>query len=782
MSEDEDTTILLKSASRVASSGDGTDNDVGGGNNNNNNEQQQSATSLKVPIKEYEYIPPKKLRKPVPRHTESLTPLTSENQSGLVSFVAAAAGLAFGYDMGIGRQITPLVKKEFTLDCNEENMIVNVWFVGCLIAAVFGGILIDTCGRRCTMIFSLVFLTFGTMLSALANHYMLFLVARIICGYAGTLSAIAHCIYMAEVSSASKRGCNITLHQAGSAAGLLLAVIASSAKSEDHQWRFVVGLTSAPALLTCIVTIIFLQRSPSFMLLKRVANVPRVPVKNSWCYVFETLIVMMIMLALRQATGRQQVLYYAPRLFALLGICSNIARVTSMVALGVVRVFSTLLCLIVVERCGRRTALITSATICMTAVSLLSLLTTLDRGDELLTFPNEPCSTLASTNSFNGNDFLYKMKSMSPTGSPPPYPLLPTPLAIMVPNTETWTQVKSSCEVKDYNVMFIDNPVGVGFSYVESSDAYSQNNKQIAKDLMECMKEFYRQFPKFENTPTYIAGESYGGKMAVEFAYLWYQEQNKGNVKSNLKGVALADSLISPDDMYTAIAPYLFHFGLIDGDGYQAISKAADKFVKASSSGSWREAEEISETIESLMQKYTHSVDRYNVLKKVRPKRPTHKYNSRFIDDEVYSYKLKQIMKQVGAALDLKSPWTADVINVYNALIEDCRKPVVYHVEKLLNETDIKVFVFNGQLDLIINIPGTLRWIEKLKWKHAEKWLKAPRLPLIVNEIIEGYYKGYNNLKFYWVNRAGHMVSDDNPEAMEAIMKDLTDKKSETVE
>ncbi|KAL7291291.1 hypothetical protein TKK_0014894 [Trichogramma kaykai] len=425
MSEDEDTTILLKSNNKVA-----LNNAV-----------------VKLPIKEYEYIPPKKIRKPIPKHTENLTPLVSENQNVLVSIVAVAAGIAFGYDMGIGKQLAPIVKNNFALDCEEENIIVNVWFIGCLLGALFGGFVIDVCGRRWTMICSLVFLSFGSMLSALANHYALFLAARIICGYSGTVSAMAHCIYMSEVSNSTKRGCNITLHQVGSAAGLLLSVIAAASKTLDNQWRSVIGATSVVALITCFTIIIFLQRSPSFMLLKRVANVPRVPVKNSWCYVFETIIVMMIMLALRQGTGRQQVLYYAPRLFALLGICSNITKVTSMIALGIVRVFSTILCLIVVEKCGRRTALITSATICMTSISFLSLLATLDKGEELLNFPNEPCSFLPPSNF--GTEYMIKMKSISPTGSPPPYPLLPTPLAMAIPNTETWTQVKSSCETQN---------------------------------------------------------------------------------------------------------------------------------------------------------------------------------------------------------------------------------------------------------------------------------------------------------------------------------------------
>lgn len=75
-----------------------------------------------------------------------------------------------------------------------------------------------------------------------------------------------------------------------------------------------------------------------------------------------------------------------------------------------------------------------------------------------------------------------------------------------------------------------------------------------------------------------------------------------------------------------------------------------------------------------------------------------------------------------------------------------------------MNETDIKVFIFNGQLDLVINTPGTLSWIEKMNWKHADKWAAATRLPLVVDDVIEGYYKGYGKFKLYWVNRSGHMV------------------------
>lgn len=71
----------------------------------------------------------------------------------------------------------------------------------------------------------------------------------------------------------------------------------------------------------------------------------------------------------------------------------------------------------------------------------------------------------------------------------------------------------------------------------------------------------------------------------------------------------------------------------------------------------------------------------------------------------------------------------------------------------------MEVFVFTGQLDLIVATPGTLAWVENLKWKNAEAWKNATRVSVSVEGIIEGYIKEYSNLKMYWINRSGHMVS-----------------------
>ena len=80
-------------------------------------------------------------------------------------------------------------------------------------------------------------------------------------------------------------------------------------------------------------------------------------------------------------------------------------------------------------------------------------------------------------------------------------------------------------QVRNYNVLFIDNPVGTGFSYAETKAAYTRTNAQIASDLVETMRHFYKRLPEFRKVPVYITSESYGGKMAAEFALSWYKVQ-----------------------------------------------------------------------------------------------------------------------------------------------------------------------------------------------------------------------------------------------------------------
>jgi carboxypeptidase C (cathepsin A) len=60
------------------------------------------------------------------------------------------------------------------------------------------------------------------------------------------------------------------------------------------------------------------------------------------------------------------------------------------------------------------------------------------------------------------------------------------------------------------NILFVEAPVGVGFSYSDTGD-YACDDDRTALENMAAVQEFYRLFPELLSNPLFIAGESYAG-------------------------------------------------------------------------------------------------------------------------------------------------------------------------------------------------------------------------------------------------------------------------------
>jgi serine carboxypeptidase 1 len=60
--------------------------------------------------------------------------------------------------------------------------------------------------------------------------------------------------------------------------------------------------------------------------------------------------------------------------------------------------------------------------------------------------------------------------------------------------------------------------------------------------------------------------------------------------------------------------------------------------------------------------------------------------------------------------------------NVGEALYEDFMKSEVRLVEQLLNYHDVQFLVYTGQNDLIVETPGTLRWVERVHYVDSQKF------------------------------------------------------------
>ena len=118
---------------------------------------------------------------------------------------------------------------------------------------------------------------------------------------------------------------------------------------------------------------------------------------------------------------------------------------------------------------------------------------------------------------------------------------------------------------KNYHLLFIDNPVGTGFSFTLDNRGFALNEDDVARDLYECLTQFFRIYTDYASSPFYIAGESYGGKYVPTISYkIHVENQNpSGKVRINLKGMAIGDGVCDPLNQYD-YGNYLYQIGFID--------------------------------------------------------------------------------------------------------------------------------------------------------------------------------------------------------------------------
>lgn len=95
------------------------------------------------------------------------------------------------------------------------------------------------------------------------------------------------------------------------------------------------------------------------------------------------------------------------------------------------------------------------------------------------------------------------------------------------------------------NVLFLESPAGVGFSYSNTSSDYENvGDKRTAEDSYAFLVNWLERFPQYKNSDFFITGESYAGHYVPQLAYtIIAQNKITNQTKINLKGIAVSSSL-----------------------------------------------------------------------------------------------------------------------------------------------------------------------------------------------------------------------------------------------
>lgn len=91
------------------------------------------------------------------------------------------------------------------------------------------------------------------------------------------------------------------------------------------------------------------------------------------------------------------------------------------------------------------------------------------------------------------------------------------------------------------NMIFLEQPVGVGFSYSDNSADYKIGDSQAAQDNLQTILAFLIRFPQLAKSPLFITSESYGGHYMPTLAsqIVDYNKINNGII--NFKGFAVGN-------------------------------------------------------------------------------------------------------------------------------------------------------------------------------------------------------------------------------------------------
>ncbi len=355
------------------------------------------------------------------------------------------------------------------------------------------------------------------------------------------------------------------------------------------------------------------------------------------------------------------------------------------------------------------------------------------------------------------------------------------------------------------NLLFVDNPVGAGFSSVDSLDLIPTNNTQIAADLVTLLAAFFDKYVSLQSTPFFAFCESYGGKMVTGLATALLAAIESGRIKTNFRGIALGDSWISPISFVDAWGPFLQATSLMDDNDAAQLAPVVQQCDQAVAQGQWAQATNIWGNVENVVEQVTNGVDFYNILQsdgtansdsiygrmRMTPlARRTMSPEALALAPEgvdhatLQSLYRRHVASHYGDPLDdlMNGPirkklgiipanvtWGGQSDAVFSALSGDFMRPLVSEVDALLQGGKINVTIYEGSVDLICCATGAETWMKQLTWSGMPSFYKTTKVPQYPNATAStgGFLKEYQQLHYWTVLVAGHMVpADQGPMAL----------------
>ncbi|XP_075991786.1 venom serine carboxypeptidase-like [Anticarsia gemmatalis] len=318
----------------------------------------------------------------------------------------------------------------------------------------------------------------------------------------------------------------------------------------------------------------------------------------------------------------------------------------------------------------------------------------------------------------------------------------------LIENPYTWLQ--------NHSLLFIDNPVGTGYSFTEHSDGYSTDMASYAGHLYSTFEQFLTVFPELKTAPLYLAGESYAGKYVPALAMEIHRRiQDKTIADINYQGMLIGNGLIDPTMIFNMPLPF-YYYGLIERKQADVLKPLIDSFqddVRANRSVA---AKHKSDMILHALKIQSGQLNLFNYL------------SNEILDVRFTNFLKSSAVKRALHVGDTK--FCAQNVTVHMKLAPEFLSTTKPMLEELLDH--YRLLLYCGQLDLMLPCFATSEHYRTWKWSGTEQFLNASRIPYKYENRLSGYFKSGGNMTEVLFRGAGHAAARDTP----APVQDLVTK------
>ncbi|XP_076887211.1 serine carboxypeptidase 1-like [Bidens hawaiensis] len=327
-------------------------------------------------------------------------------------------------------------------------------------------------------------------------------------------------------------------------------------------------------------------------------------------------------------------------------------------------------------------------------------------------------------------------------------------------NNYSWNKVA--------NILFLESPAGVGFSYSNTSSDYKTGDIQTAKDSYTFLINWLERFPEYKTRDFYITGESYAGHYIPQLVELILQQnKNKNHTVVNLKGIAIGNAYVDDELHEKGAHDFWWYRSMISDEIHDGIVKNCD----FSWNGTTTKACQAFANEEYKMVGHLYPYDIYAPLCLNGTAAKTTEFDP-CSDKYIESYlNIPQVRKSLHADFTgLPGIWKDCNDQLYNNWT-DQPFSVLPSIQRLMG-SGIRFWIYSGDTDNSVPVTTTKYALQKLKAN-----IKTPWYPWSLNGEVAGYVVGYESLTFLTVRGAGHFIPSYQPARAYALFSSFLDGK-----